>query len=34
MEILEQVGLTEEILDRYPHEFSGDSSSASASPVR
>ena len=23
MEILEQVGLTEEILDRYPHEFSG-----------
>ena len=23
MEILEQVGLTEEVLDRYPHEFSG-----------
>ena len=23
MEIIEQVGLTEEILDRYPHEFSG-----------
>ena len=23
LEILEQVGLTEEILDRYPHEFSG-----------
>ena len=23
MEILEQVGLTDEILDRYPHEFSG-----------
>ncbi len=34
LEILEQVGLTEEILDRYPREFSGGQLQHPASPVR
>ena len=34
LQLLETVGLTAEHADRYPHEFSAVSASASASPAR